>query len=192
MLNTFRSHGALSFEQPPDVRHAFLSHGLERLRVAPPWPRLLCASVLLHWLSVLLLPSARLLNCNKLSFTQAPPFERESHAPSQGHIPPPSPPLQPPLCYRVPPPAELPFHIGFNSPLTPPPRPVSSHHWRAPASGPAPCPAPCLPLSPQMPPGPATVLRLLSVGGHALSLFFETSRGQERNFREFCGLFFPP
>lgn len=194
MLNTSQSHSALGFEQPPGVRHAFLSRGFERLRVAPPWPRLLCPSAPLHWLSGLLLPSARLLNCNRLSFTQAPPFERESHAPPQGHIPhpPPPPPLQPPLCDRVPPPAELPFHIGFNSPLTPPPRPVSSHHWRAPASGPAPCPAPWLPLSPQMPPGPATVLGLLSFGRHALSLFFETSRGRERNSKEFCGLFFPP
>lgn len=87
MLNTFQSHGALGFEQPPGVRHAFLSRGFERLRVAPPWPRLLCPSAPLHWLSGLLLPSARLLNCNRLSFTQAPPFERESHAPLQGHIP---------------------------------------------------------------------------------------------------------
>lgn len=175
MLNTSQSHSALGFEQPPGVRHAFLSRGFERLRVAPPWPRLLCPSAPLHWLSGLLLPSARLLNCNRLSFTQAPPFEPESHAPPQGHIPhpPPPPPLQPPLCDRVPPPAELPFHIGFNSPLTPPPRPVSSHHWRAPASGPAPCPDPWLPLSPQMPPGPATVLGLLSFGG---TLFLFSSR----------------
>lgn len=84
---------------------------------------------------------------------------------------------------RVPPPAELPLHIGFISTLSPPPGPVSSDHWRAPASGPAPCPAPRLPLSPQMPPSPATVLGLFSFGEDARILFFETSRGREQDFR---------
>lgn len=190
MRDTFRSHSRLGLraatrrEACNPVTWAPARAG--RSTLATP-PSLLCSPI--HWLGGQRRPPVRLLNCNRLSFTQAPPFGQESHAPSQSLLPRPH---QPPPCGRAPPPAEFPFHIGFISSLAPPPRPVSSYHWRAPASGPAPCPAPWLPLSPQMPPGPAIVLGVVQFWGGTLFLFSSRRPAAEKGILEFRGVFFSP
>lgn len=85
-------------------------------------------------------PSLWLLNCHRLGSTQAPPFEWDGHAPKKGHAPPPTSLFS--SAESRPHPDEFPHYIGLTSPSTPPLRPAPYHHWRDPASDPAPCPAP--------------------------------------------------
>lgn len=137
----------------------------------------------------LLLPLVGLLNCNRLSFTQAPPFEQEYHAPSQDHTP-------------------CPASRGRAGPRSAPCR-AAAPHWLPGFPAPAPGAGFFLSLA-----GYRFGLRPLSLlpGSHCLRrcllvqpgvgvvqflgdtlLFFASRRPASANgILEFRGLFFPP